>query len=106
MAMLPLRRMPARPQARIAANRAFLAGIGLVPEAMHDGVICPLEPGDPLTLQTARRLAAQAAVATAERQVRAAGAQRTRIAACRLPSAPEGLACGEGAGRGGGGQRN
>lgn len=53
----------------MAANRAFLKGIGLKPSAMQDGLINPVDPADPLVLQSARTLAARAAIAQAERQV-------------------------------------
>ena len=56
-------------QARMAANRAFLAGVGLLPSAMTSGLVPPLAPDDPLTLMAARNLAHKAALATAEQQV-------------------------------------
>lgn len=54
----------------MAANRAFLAGIGLSPAAMQEGLVAPLQLEDPLCLEAARRLAKQATIATAEWQVR------------------------------------
>jgi hypothetical protein len=38
-------------QARIAANRAYLAGLGLGPNALHSGQVQPLAPDDPVMLQ-------------------------------------------------------
>lgn len=42
-------------QARIAANRAYLAGLGLGPNAVHTGTVPPLEPNDPVMLQVRKR---------------------------------------------------
>ena len=38
-------------QARIAANRAYLAGLGLGPNAVHGGQVAPLAPDDPVMLK-------------------------------------------------------
>ncbi|GAB4820518.1 hypothetical protein N2152v2_007564 [Parachlorella kessleri] len=69
-------------QARIAANRAYLAGLGLGPKALHDGKVEPLPPDDPVVLQAARELAMQAAAEEARRQ--ASQAQHT---SARTPDA-------------------
>ncbi|PRW39133.1 cytochrome P450 chloroplastic isoform C [Chlorella sorokiniana] len=56
-------------QARIAANRAYLAGLGLGPQAMHAGQVPPLVPNDPVVLAAARELAAQAAAEQGRQQM-------------------------------------
>ena len=56
-------------QARIAANRAYLAGLKVGPEAMHNGRIRPLAPDDPLMLLAAKTLAQEAALKEASNQV-------------------------------------
>ncbi|KAL4440210.1 hypothetical protein ABPG75_003211 [Micractinium tetrahymenae] len=48
-------------QARIAANRAYLVGLGLGPQAMNNGQVPPLAPNDPVMLAAARELATRAA---------------------------------------------
>ncbi|KAK9867491.1 hypothetical protein WJX84_009338 [Apatococcus fuscideae] len=62
-------------QARIAANRAYLAGLKVGPEAMHDGRIKPLAPDDPLMLLAAKTMAQQAALKEASNQVEEAKRQ-------------------------------
>jgi hypothetical protein len=57
-------------QARMAANRAYLAGLGLGPRAMHEGAVSALQPDDPLVLAAAREMARTAAAAQAKKQVR------------------------------------
>jgi hypothetical protein len=56
-------------QARIAANRAYLAGLGLGPAAMHAGRVPPLAPGDQVVLAAARELASRAAAEQGRQQV-------------------------------------
>ncbi len=58
-------------QARIAANRAYLAGLKIGPQAMHEGRIRPLAPNDPLMLLAAKAMAQQAALKEASNQVKA-----------------------------------
>lgn len=57
-------------QARIAANRAYLAGLGLGAGAMKSGQVPPLAPTDPVILAAARELASRAAEEQGRRQVR------------------------------------
>ena len=56
-------------QARIAANRAYLAGLQLGPEAMSKGEVRPLQVADPVVLAAARQLATTAALSQAKSQV-------------------------------------
>ncbi|KAL3144204.1 hypothetical protein ABBQ32_003985 [Trebouxia sp. C0010 RCD-2024] len=56
-------------QARIAANRAYLAGLQLGPEAMSHGHIRPLQVADPAMLAAARQLATTAALTQAKSQL-------------------------------------
>ncbi|KAK9808905.1 hypothetical protein WJX72_006126 [[Myrmecia] bisecta] len=59
-------------QARIAANRAFLASLQLGPQAIHSGQVAPLAPSDPSMIAAARELAKAAAVAEARKQLEGA----------------------------------
>ncbi|KAL4853371.1 Cytochrome P450 97B2 [Chlorella vulgaris] len=56
-------------QARIAANRAYLAGLGLGAGAMKSGQVPPLAPTDPVILAAARELASRAAEEQGRRQL-------------------------------------
>ena len=56
-------------QARIAANRAYLAGLQLGPGAMSLGQVRPLQVADPMVLTAARQLATTAALTQAKSQV-------------------------------------
>ncbi|KAL3130580.1 hypothetical protein ABBQ38_008385 [Trebouxia sp. C0009 RCD-2024] len=56
-------------QARIAANRAYLVGLQLGPEAMSQGHIRPLQVADPAMLAAARQLATTAALTQAKSQL-------------------------------------
>ena len=56
-------------QARIAANRAYLAGLQLGPDAMSKGQVRPLQVGDPVVVAAARQLATSAALTQAKNQV-------------------------------------
>ncbi len=56
-------------QARIAANRAYLAGLQLGPDAMSSGQVRPLGVADPVVLSAARTLATSAALCQAKNQV-------------------------------------
>lgn len=55
--------------ARMAANRAYLAGLGLGPQAMSSGAVSAVPPDHALTLAAARELAREAALAQATNQV-------------------------------------
>lgn len=61
----------------MAANRAYLRGLGLSSSAMQQGLVAPLDPNHAAVVAAARKLAKQAAVARAEKQVRAAAAGST-----------------------------
>jgi hypothetical protein len=76
-----------RAQARVAANRAYLRGLGLSSSAMQQGLVAPLDPHHSAVVEAARKLAKQAAVARAEKQVRAAGASS------RYSSSGRGVSC-------------
>ena len=54
----------------MAANRAYLAGLGLGPQAIACGTVPAVPPGHPLTLAAARRLANTAALTQATNQAR------------------------------------
>ncbi|EFN52905.1 hypothetical protein CHLNCDRAFT_138470 [Chlorella variabilis] len=56
-------------QARIAANRAYLAGLGLGPKAMSSGQVPPLAPNDPVMLAAAWELARRAAAEQGRQQL-------------------------------------
>ena len=56
----------------MAANRAYLAGLQLGPEAMSKGQVRPLEVADPAVLAAARQLATSAALSQAKIQVSSA----------------------------------
>ncbi|PSC73461.1 DNA N-6-adenine-methyltransferase (Dam) [Micractinium conductrix] len=56
-------------QARIAANRAYLAGLGLGPQAMNCGQVAALPPDDPVVLAAARELASRAAAEQGRQQM-------------------------------------
>jgi hypothetical protein len=56
-------------QARVAANRAYLQGLGLASSAMQQGLVAPLDPNHTAVVAAARKLAKQAATARAEKQV-------------------------------------
>lgn len=56
-------------QARIAANRAYLAGLQKGPDAMSKGEVQPLQVADPTVLAAARQLATSAALCQAKNQV-------------------------------------
>lgn len=56
-------------QARIAANRAYLAGLQKGPDAMSKGEVQPLQVADPAVLAAARQLATSAALCQAKNQV-------------------------------------
>ena len=56
-------------QARIAANRAYLAGLRLGPSAMASGEVTAVLGQDALVLAAARQLAEKAALAEAKSQV-------------------------------------
>lgn len=74
-------------QARLAANRAYLRGLGLTPSAIKAGLISALDPDHSAVAEAARRLAQQEAVARAEKQVRRSvlctHATQTHAAHCR-----------------------
>jgi hypothetical protein len=53
----------------VAANRAYLTGLGLTPSAMRNGLVQPLSGDHAAVIVAARRLAQSAAVARAERQL-------------------------------------
>ena len=52
----------------MAANRAYLAGLGLGPQAIASGAVPAVPPNHPLTLAAARRLANTAALTQAQNQ--------------------------------------
>ena len=54
--------------ARMAANRAYLAGLGLGPQAISTGAVPAVPPNHALTLAAARQLARTAALAQATNQ--------------------------------------
>ena len=56
-------------QSRIAANRAYLAGLHLSPTAMTGGLVEPVGAGSSLVLRAARLLADKAAITEARAQV-------------------------------------
>ena len=56
-------------QARIAANRAYLAGLRLGPSAMASGEVTAVPAQNALVLAAARQLAEKAALAEARSQV-------------------------------------
>ncbi|KAL0040507.1 hypothetical protein WJX77_009181 [Trebouxia sp. C0004] len=56
-------------QARIAANRAYLAGLQKGPDAMSKGEVQPLQVADPAVLAAARQLATSAALCQAKNQL-------------------------------------
>jgi hypothetical protein len=56
-------------QARVAANRAYLRGLGLTPSAIQQGLIPPLATNHLAVVAAAHKLAQQEAVARAETQV-------------------------------------
>ncbi|KAL0042559.1 hypothetical protein WJX79_003671 [Trebouxia sp. C0005] len=56
-------------QARIAANRAYLAGLRKGPDAMSKGEVQPLQVADPTVLAAARQLATSAALCQAKNQL-------------------------------------
>lgn len=56
-------------QSRMAANRAFLAGLNLPSSAMSRGEIKPLEKDDSLIVTAARELAKQATYMDAKQRV-------------------------------------
>lgn len=75
-------------QARIAANRAYLSGLQLGPQAMSSGAVRPLPVDDVAVLAAARELARKAARSEAKQQVNPAN-QCTRLSptdtsACKL----------------------
>ena len=63
-------------QARIAANRAYLAGLRMGPSAMASGEVTAVAGQDALVLAAARQLAEKAALAEA----------RSQVGTCDLPS--------------------
>ncbi|KAF6266560.1 hypothetical protein COO60DRAFT_1632663 [Scenedesmus sp. NREL 46B-D3] len=62
-------------EARVAANRAYLHGLGLASSAMQQGLVGALDPNHTAVVAAARKLARQAAVARAEKQL----AKRQRL---------------------------
>ena len=56
--------------ARMAANRAYLAALGLGPKAIATGAVAAVPPSHAFTLEAARKLARAAAIAQATNQVR------------------------------------
>ena len=62
-------------QARIAANRAYLAGLQRGSDAMSKGEVRPLQVADPVVLAAARQLATTAALCQAKHQVRTCNQQ-------------------------------
>ena len=66
-------------QARIAANRAYLAGLQRGPEAMSKGEVRPLQVADPVVLSAARQLATTAALCQAKHQVRTHTIRKLKI---------------------------
>lgn len=57
-------------QTRVAANRAYLRGLGLGPSAIQSGLINSLPPDHMAMVAAARQIAKQAAIKRAEQQVR------------------------------------
>lgn len=53
----------------MAANQAYLSGLGLSPSAMQSGLIAPLPPDHIAMVTAARQSANQAAITRAEHQV-------------------------------------
>eukprot|EP00775_Hariotina_reticulata_P007949 gene7949-8147_t len=88
-------------QARVAANKAYLRGLGLTPSAIQQGLIRPLALDHMAVVAAARKLAQQEAVAQAEvqllkRQRLLDAARRLRRGhELRLKVALESLAAGE-----------